>query len=96
VTISGQAPKGARLCTRIPSGFTARSATGTFLWHGMRCRDYSSLRGSRSFTVSGVPTAGGAVTLPARGAAVGSERIARDTAPARISVAACAATRVRC
>jgi choice-of-anchor A domain-containing protein len=95
VTISAQAPKGARLCTRIPSGFTDHGATGTFLWHRMRCRDYSSLRGSRSFTVSGVPTTGGTVTLPARGAAVGSARIARDAAPARIGVSACLA-RVRC
>ncbi len=96
VTISGEASSGARLCTRIPSGFSAHRAPGTFVYDGMRCRDYSSLAGSRSFTVSGVPTAGGTVVLPARGTAVGSATIARDRAPARITVAACAATRLRC
>jgi hypothetical protein len=84
------------LCTRMPSGLTARSAPGTFLYHGMRCRDYSVLKGSRSFTVSGVPTAGGRILLPALATAVGSARTARDIAPARISVAACMATRLRC
>jgi hypothetical protein len=62
----------------------------------MRCRDYSSLRGSRSFSVSGVPSAGGLIALPALAAAVGSARTARHVAPARISVAACAAARLRC
>jgi choice-of-anchor A domain-containing protein len=83
--------RGVRVCTPIPSSFTSWRAPGTFRYHGMRCRDYPTLQPGRprSFTVSAVPAAGGAVTLRGLASPVGTRRIARARTTARISIQAC-------
>lgn len=82
VTVTGAGAAGAdaaRVCTRIPAGFTERRAPGTFRYRGMRCHDYAPLHkgASRSFLVHAVPAGRGQVRIPAVAAALGTARIAR-------------------
>jgi hypothetical protein len=96
VTVSAAGARtvhGVRACTRVPATFTGRHAPRTFRYKGMRCRDYKTVRAGhpRSFAVTGVPAAGGPVTLRARAAAVGNSRVVHARAVTRISVQACAA-----